>query len=100
MDEMTEAEVRKRTEGLSDDQAKAVVCALVGHSNIETTCFGYHYCGRCKAQVGDTLAGTYSNPDIVVIGHDCDICRANAKRLRWQDTMLAPEPFPEPPVSP
>ena len=94
MGEWTLPKVKARLKGLSDEEARNVVCALVGHSNIQNGCFGYFTCARCGEQVGDSLAGTYQNDNIVIIGHDCDICRANARRLRWQDTFLAPDPFP------
>ena len=74
---------------------RKVICALWGHSNIETICFGYHYCGRCKEQIGDSLAGIYENHDAVVVGHNCDICRTNYKKLSWKDKLLAPNPFKE-----
>lgn len=74
---------------------KAVICALWGHSNIEDGCFRYFYCGRCGAQKGDTLAGAYENPDVVIIGHNCDQCQANFKRLKWRDKFLVPNPFKE-----
>lgn len=43
---------------------RAVFCAVFRHSRIATCWFGYQYCGRCGAQVGDSLAGV-SNPGIV-----------------------------------
>src|SRR6185503_1499613 len=92
----TEAEVLARVEGLTDDQAKAVVCALVGHSRIQDHCFGYYTCARCGAQLGDALGGVYSAANrAVVVGHDCPVCRENAKELTWRDTLMAPDPFDE-----
>lgn len=96
--EITEAELREKLAALGeldDDKRNAITCALIGHSNIVTSFFGYVYCGRCCDQIGDTLMGSYSNPDVVIVEHDCDICRKNAKRLRWQDTIFAPDPFAE-----
>ncbi|TGV15794.1 hypothetical protein EN816_00650 [Mesorhizobium sp. M8A.F.Ca.ET.173.01.1.1] len=93
---MTEAELNEKIAALgdvSDEQRNSIVCALIGHSNIVTTFFGYVYCARCTDQIGDSLGSYYNNPDVVIVGHDCDICRANAKRLRWQDTVHAPDPF-------
>lgn len=92
--ELTEEEVRLRIEGLDDETARSVVCALVGHSRIQTFCFGYFNCARCNAQVGDSLGSTYADaPNVVVVGHDCEACRANAARLTWRDTIMAPDPF-------
>lgn len=92
--EFTSADVEQRTAGLPDDQRNSVTCALVGHSRIQTTFFGYYYCARCGAQVGDALAGVYSQAGaVVIVGHDCDVCRANAKTLTWKDTIFAPDPF-------
>jgi hypothetical protein len=67
---------------------RAVLCAIFGHSNIVTGFFGYIYCGRCEAQIGDTLASVWRNDKAVVIGHDCEICNANRRRLRLVDRLL------------
>jgi hypothetical protein len=75
------------------EKLKKIVCALFGHSNIITTCFGYIYCARCGAQVGDSLGGYYDNPKSVIVGHKCGTCKANYKRLSWKDKLLAPNPF-------
>lgn len=88
---MKKSEVISRIKGLKGEQRKATICALIGHSNIVTTCFGYVGCGRCKAQIGDTLAGCYSNEKAVIVGHDCKVCRKNFKRLTWQDLLEAPK---------
>lgn len=95
---LTRAEALKKVRALgkiSRGQRNEIVCALIGHSNILTGCFGYISCARCEAQVGDTLAGSYWNADAVVVGHDCADCRKNAKRLTWRDTLYAPDPFPK-----
>lgn len=86
--QMTKKEVVKRIVGLDKGQAKDVVCALIGHSNIETNCFGYVSCARCEAQIGDTLGGAYENKASVLVGHDCKLCRANTKKLTWRDRLL------------
>lgn len=77
----------------SDEQRNSVVCALIGHSMIQTTCFGYFYCGRCGAQVGDNLGSVYSAEKVVIIGHNCEACQENFKRLTWQDKLFVPDPF-------
>ena len=86
-------EVMKRIKGLEAETQKGVVCALVGHSRIQTTFFGYYYCARCGDQVGDKLGASYDSSGIVVVGHNCDQCRENAKAFTWKDTLLAPDPF-------
>lgn len=94
--QMTKAEVLRRVRGLDKDARNATVCALVGHSRIQSTCFGYYNCGRCDAQVGDTLGSIYSGAKrAVVIGHDCPTCRENAELLTWRDTLFAADPFPK-----
>lgn len=90
---MTKTEVKKRLRGLTDEQAKEVVCALVGHSRIQTHCFGYYNCSRCGAQVGDLLGGAYTAADVVVVGHNCPTCRKNFAALKWQDKFMTPDPF-------
>jgi hypothetical protein len=91
---MTKREVMERVRGLSQEERNQVVCALVGHSRIQTSFFGYYYCGRCNAQVGDSLGSIYpSAAAVVVVGHNCETCRANAKTLTWRDKLFAPDPF-------
>lgn len=91
---MTKAEVMKRVQGLSDEQKKAVVCSLVGHSRIVTGCFGYVYCGRCGAQVADSLGGVNSDAENQVrVGHNCKVCRKNYAALDWRHKLFAPDPF-------
>ena len=96
---MTEQELMEKLEALGpmdEKQRNAVVCALIGHSMIHETCFGYHYCARCGAQVGDTLGGYYPDAaNAVVVGHNCETCRANYEKLTWKDKLFAPDPFVE-----
>lgn len=89
---MSKRVVLSRIKGLDVQTRAEVVCALVGHSRIQTHCFGYYYCARCSAQVGDTLAGVYDNSKVVILGHDCETCRENAKTLTWRDTLFATDP--------
>jgi hypothetical protein len=70
-----------------------IVCIFIGHSNIVSNCWGYVSCGRCGTQVGDTLAGSYCNSKAVIIGHSCDICKANYKKLTWKDKIFCPDPL-------
>jgi len=71
-----------------------VVCALIGHSRICTTCFGYRYCGRCNAQLGDSLGSIDpGSGDSVIIGHKCDTCVKNYKECTWRDKLYVPDPF-------
>jgi len=91
--DVSEEEVMRRISGLPEDKAKSVICALVGHSRIKETFFGYWSCARCGDQVGDSLAGSYSGKNDVLLGHDCEVCRSNAAKLTWKDTLMAPDPF-------
>lgn len=98
---ITLGEVKARLKGLDEDTQKNVVCALVGHSRINTTFFGYYYCARCSEQVGDTLASSYPAAEkAVIVDHNCAKCRENAKTLRWRDTFLSPDPFAKPNPAP
>jgi hypothetical protein len=91
---MTLAEVKARIKGLSLEQKKAMVCALVGHSLITTACFGYVYCARCDAQIADQLGGGFANAEKSVrVGHKCKTCRKNYAAMEWKDRFLAPDPF-------
>lgn len=94
MKALTLTEVKKRIKGLDKDRQRSTVCALVGHSLVVTGCFGYVYCGRCGAQVGDQLGGIYGNAEKSVrIGHNCDTCRKNYAGLDWRHKFLTPDPF-------
>jgi len=76
------------------EQIKSVTCSLIGHSRIQTTCFGYYYCGRCGDQVGDTLASVYPGvKQAVIVGHKCEICEANYAECTWEDKFMCPDPF-------
>lgn len=72
---------------------KLAICALIGHSRIVTMCFGYISCGRCKEQIGDTLAGADSAKGLVIIQHDCETCRDNYTKMTWRDKFLVRSPW-------
>jgi hypothetical protein len=78
---------------------KRIFCAIFRHSNIETFCFGYHYCARCNEQLGDSLGGAYRNPNGVFvcckdmrINHRCISCQANWDKAGFLDKFLAQKP--------
>lgn len=98
---LTRADVMSRIHGLSIDQQRSTVCAMVGHSRIRDYCFGYHHCARCGALRGDSLAGAYRDDDAVYPSHlkvrpipDGCNCAKNAESLTWRDTLYLPDPFP------
>lgn len=78
-----------------DDTKKRIVCAIIGHSKIQSMYFGYVSCGRCGEQIGDTLGGVYDTTDSVIIGHNCQTCRDNYRKLGWEDKWMVPDPFVE-----
>lgn len=78
---------------LDEDTKKSVVCSLIGHSNIQTWCFGYVSCARCGDQVGDSLMGLYRNGKQVIVGHNCEVCQENYAKMTWKDKYMAPDPF-------
>lgn len=92
----TEQELMEKLERLSldEEQKKQVVCSLIGHSMIQTAFFGYYYCARCGAQVGDSLGSIYpAAKRIVIVGHKCPTCKENFKKLTWRDKVLCLDPF-------
>lgn len=95
--ELTKEELLAKLEAmgpLSEEQRNRMVCALVGHSRIQTTCFGYYYCARCGDQVGDNLGSIYEGAaKAVIVGHNCETCRTNYAACTWKDTLFAPDPF-------
>lgn len=74
-------------------QRNRVVCSLIGHSKIITNCFGYIYCARCEAQIGDSLGGIFDGSNHVIVGHNCKKCKNNFKGLTWEDKLYCPNPF-------
>lgn len=93
----TKAELVKKLKALgniSEEQKAAVVCSLIGHSKIQSHFFGYYNCGRCGAQVGDTLGSSYGGAaEAVVIGHKCKTCEKNFSECTWKDKFMCPDPF-------
>lgn len=73
------------------ERIRATVCAWVGHSRFVTRCAGYRYCGRCRAQVGDTLGGGWGGGDCVIKGCRCEVCQQNYQRMGWRDRLLTPK---------
>lgn len=84
--------------------ARRIFCAAFGHSKLRDMSFGYHYCARCGAVLGDSLGGVYSDPSAVYIHHmhlwendgkgfakvrGCH-CPTNAVALRFSDRFLVP----------
>ncbi len=78
---------------VSKSQRNSIVCSLIGHSRIHSSCFGYKYCARCEAQVGDSLGGSYDGKENVLVGHNCKTCRKNYKAMGWQDKLYVGDPF-------
>ena len=76
------------------EQRNELVCASIGHSLIMENCLGYHHCGRCGTQLGDTLGSIFPTAKIaVIIGHKCSTCKKNYKKLTWRDKLYCPNPF-------
>ena len=93
---MSKTELFKKLRALgkiSKEQRNEIVCSLTRHSLIQTTCFGYFYCGRCNSQVGDQLGSIYDAKKVVIVGHNCKACRQNFTALTWIDKLYAPNPF-------
>lgn len=93
---MNKKQLKEKIDSLGEitlEQRNSIICSLIGHSNIQTTFFGYHNCGRCGEQVGDSLGGIYFNNDEVIIGHNCDTCRDNFKKCTWKDKLYVKDPF-------
>lgn len=86
-------QVIKGMGNITEEQRNKIACALLGHSLIQTTFLGYYYCSRCGQQVGDKLGSDYDDADVVIVGHNCDICRKNYKKLTWRDKIYCPDPF-------
>lgn len=82
-------------EPLTEEQKRNITCLLLGHSHITTGCWGYIYCARCGVQIGDSLGGIFYDPLEVRVGHNCQTCRENYKKLGWEDKVLTPDPFTE-----
>lgn len=60
--QLTEQELMAKLAALGDiseEQRNSITCSLIGHSKIQTFCFGYFNCARCGAQLGDSLGGYY-----------------------------------------
>lgn len=97
MEKITKKELLKKLKLLDlKDKKKRndIVCSLIGHSRISTTCWGYRYCARCEQQVGDNLGSIdFGVKEAVIVGHNCKTCRANYKKLTWKDKLYCPNPF-------
>lgn len=87
-------ELLKKIPFKDNKQRNNIICSLIGHSRISEMCFGYRHCGRCGDLLGDSLAGAdYGKPDAVLIGHNCNKCRANYKNCTWKDKIFVKNPF-------
>ena len=76
------------------NKLKKVYCALFGHSKIIEFCIGEVSCARCNEVIGDTLTKSYNMKDKVIVGHKCDKCLANYKKLSFfRDKFLTKKPF-------
>ena len=72
---------------------RRVTCALIGHSRIIDTDFGYVHCARCDARIGDTLAGAYDMDGRFIVGHNCEKCRTNYRAMTWRDKLFVRNPL-------
>ena len=97
---MTMKELLRKLELLepfeSEEQKKGITCQLIGHSKIQSTWFGYYYCGRCGDKLGDALGSVYTQAkEVVIIGHNCGVCRKNYEKCTWKDKFMVQDPFKE-----
>ena len=76
-----------------DQQRNELACSFIWHSNIIESCFWYIHCGRCKAQIWDSLWWYYNNPKCVIIWHKCETCIENYEKLTRQDKIFVQDPF-------
>ncbi len=93
---MTKKELMAKLKAVAPEskyQRNQIICSLIGHSNIVEGCFGYVHCARCEAQLGDTLAGCYTNEHAAIVGHDCETCRENYAKMGWRDKLYCPNPI-------
>lgn len=95
--EITKLELAKKIKALGKlevSQKNSIICSLIGHSKISTTCFGYRYCARCGEQVGDSLGSIdFGVKEAVIVGHNCDTCKDNFKKCDWRDKLFVRNPF-------
>jgi hypothetical protein len=76
------------------EQRNSIICSLIGHSRICTTCFGYRYCGRCGYELGDSLGSVdFGAKNSIIIGHNCETCKENYKKCDWRDKLYVKNPF-------
>ncbi len=77
------------------EKLRATVCAWLGHSRMATTSFGYQYCARCGAQIGDALGGV-GRGGLLFVGDSkckkdpCEACDEVRASLTWRDRLLTP----------
>jgi len=75
------------------NKIKKIFCVFFGHSRIIENCFGYVHCARCGELLGDVIGGVYDGSDKVIMGHNCDTCKANYKKLTLKDKFLVKNPI-------
>lgn len=95
---LTQAELLAKVQALGDiteAQRNEIICALIGHSRVVSSCFGYISCARCEKQIGDTLGGVFDLKDKAVMHHKCDLCATNYAEMTWCDKLYTPDPFAE-----
>ncbi len=94
---MTQKELKGKIKALGKidlETKKSIICSLIGHSKISTTCMGYRYCARCGEQLGDSLGSIdFGIKDAVIVGHNCPICKKNFKKCNWKDKLYCVDPF-------
>lgn len=91
---MTEKQLEtkiKLIEPKDKETRNSLVCALIGHSRIRTFFFGYNYCGRCGAELGDSLGGAWEQTDEYIEGHDDPDCLEALSKMGWQDKLYVPK---------
>jgi hypothetical protein len=94
---MTIKELNKKIKALGElkhEQKMSIICSLIGHSRISTTCWGYRNCARCREQLGDSLGSIdFGVKNAVIVGHKCDICKKNFDKCDWKDKLYCKDPF-------
>ena len=73
---------------LTKEQKIRIYCVKHGHANYVYKCWGYVYCGRCEAQIGDQLVIGFDTKKLMVIGHKCKVCNSIRKNLKKFDLKI------------